>query len=125
MSSLRSAKISRNDRRSGRASDSCSDRHFILYSAVAAGLRPAGRTNASVATWLVLLQSAQICERLTAEESLHSGKLHPRHSPRKAGLAHLLEHFLHLRILAEQVVDFLHAGAGAAGDAFAAGAVCG
>jgi len=29
----------------------------------------------------------------------------------KLGLPNLLEHFLHLSILAEQVVDFLHAGA--------------
>src|SRR6266404_3508975 len=56
---------------------------------------------------------------------LHSWKLHPSHSPREAGLAHLLEHFFHLSVLTEQVVDFLHAGAGAAGNAFAAAAVDG
>src|SRR6202795_4603008 len=54
---------------------------------------------------------------------LHSRKLHPCHSPREAGLAHLLEHFFHLGVLAKQVVDFLHARAGAAGNAFAAAAV--
>src|SRR5882762_11483980 len=56
---------------------------------------------------------------------LHSRKLHPCHSPGEAGLAHLLEHFFHLSVLAEQVVDFLHAGAGAAGNALAAAAVDG
>ena len=56
---------------------------------------------------------------------LNPRKLHPRHAPREARLAHLLEHFLHLRVLAQQIVDFLHTGAGAAGDAFAAAAVDG
>ena len=42
---------------------------------------------------------------------------------REAGLAHLLEHLSHLRVLAQQIVHFLHAGAGAAGDALAAAAV--
>src|SRR5271168_4351910 len=54
---------------------------------------------------------------------LHSRKLHPRHAPRKTRLAHLLEHFFHLRVLTKQGVDFLHAGARPAGDAFAATAV--
>src|SRR5258708_21003208 len=53
---------------------------------------------------------------------LHSGKLHPRHSSRKAWFTHLLEHFFHLSVLAEQVVDFLHAGSRTAGNPFAAGA---
>src|SRR5713101_6629879 len=56
---------------------------------------------------------------------LHARKFHPRHPTRKTRLAHLLEHFLHLRILPEQVINFLHGGAGAAGNAFAAAAVDG
>src|SRR5260370_2548853 len=56
---------------------------------------------------------------------LHAGKFPPRHSPRKTRLAHLLEHFFHLRVLPEQVVDFLHAGAGTAGDALAAATASG
>src|SRR5260221_171940 len=54
---------------------------------------------------------------------LHSGNLHPRHSSRKAWFTHLLEHFSHLSVLAEQVVDFLHAGSRTAGNPFAAAAV--
>jgi hypothetical protein len=38
---------------------------------------------------------------------------------------HLLEHFSHLSVLAEQVVDFLHAGSRTAGNPFAAAAVDG
>jgi hypothetical protein len=38
----------------------------------------------------------------------HSRQLHPRHPAREAGLAHLLEHLLHLRVLAEQIIHFLH-----------------
>ena len=37
--------------------------------------------------------------------------------------AHGFEHFGHLVVLAEEVVDFLHADAGAGGDALAAAAV--
>src|ERR1017187_4489307 len=55
--------------------------------------------------------------------SLYSRQLHPRHSASETGLAHLLEHLFHLRVLAEQVIYFLHSGAGAAGDAFAPAAV--
>src|SRR5271165_1542321 len=54
---------------------------------------------------------------------LHPRQLHPRQPAREAGLAHLLEHLLHLRVLAKQIVYFLHGRAGAAGDAFAAVAV--
>src|SRR5215831_21250697 len=50
---------------------------------------------------------------------LHSRQLHSRQATREAGLAHLLEHLFHLRVLAEQIVDFLNAGAGSAGDALA------
>src|ERR1700730_10101269 len=53
---------------------------------------------------------------------LHSRKLHPCHSAGETWFAHLLEHFFHLSVLAKQVVDFLHAGSGAAGNAFAAAA---
>src|SRR5258708_21084315 len=56
---------------------------------------------------------------------LHSGNLNPRHSSRKAWFTHLLEHFSHLSVLAEQVVDFLHAGSRTAGNPFAAAAVDG
>jgi len=54
---------------------------------------------------------------------LHSRELHPCHPPRETGLAHLLEHLFHLRVLAEQVIHFLDAGSRAAGDAFTAAAV--
>src|SRR5258708_12686322 len=56
---------------------------------------------------------------------LHSGKLHSRHSSRKAWFTHLLEHFFHLSVLAEQVVDFLHAGSRTPGNPFAAAPLCG
>ena len=61
----------------------------------------------------------------TGNWSYMPGNFIPAMPPRKAGLAHLLEHFFHLRILPKQIVDFLHAGAGAAGDALAAAAVDG
>ena len=38
----------------------------------------------------------------------------------EAAFAHLLKHFAHLGVLAEELVDVLHTGAGAGGDAFAA-----
>ena len=40
-----------------------------------------------------------------------------------AAAADHFEHLAHLGVLAEEVVDLLHASAGAVGDAFAAGAV--
>ena len=42
---------------------------------------------------------------------------------RETRFAHLLEHLLHLRVLAKQVIHFLHGRARSAGDAFAAVAV--
>src|SRR5208282_5965624 len=41
----------------------------------------------------------------------HSRQLHSCQATREARLAHLLEHFFHLRVLAEKIVYFLHAGA--------------
>src|SRR5260370_23022379 len=58
-------------------------------------------------------------------DHLHARKFHPRHTTRKTRLAHLLEHFFHLRVLPEQVINFLHAGAGAASNALSAAAVDG
>jgi|HubBroStandDraft_6_1064221.scaffolds.fasta_scaffold21839_2 hypothetical protein len=62
---------------------------------------------------------------LRAASVLHARHFHTGHAAGEAGLAHGLEHLPHLSVLAEQVVDFLHAGAGAAGDALAAAAVDG
>src|SRR5580658_3786933 len=78
-----------------------------------------------------LRRSPQCCElsrpandqRLSTNDLLHPRKLHPRHSPRETRLAHLLEHFSHLRVLSKQVIDFLHARSRAASDAFASAAV--
>src|ERR1700722_383311 len=106
MLSLRSAKISRSERGSLRAPDSWRDRHFM------------GRYATSGCRFVL-----QHPVELTAYHNLHSGELHARHSPREAGFSHLLEHFFHLRILPEQIVDFLYAGAGAARDSFATTAV--
>src|SRR5437868_11637314 len=54
---------------------------------------------------------------------LHSRQFHSCHPPREAWFAHLLEHLFHLRILTEQIIDFLHGCSRAARDAFAAAAV--
>jgi hypothetical protein len=37
----------------------------------------------------------------------HSRHFHARQPPRKAGFAHLLEHLLHLGVLAEKIIHFL------------------
>src|SRR6516225_9111139 len=42
------------------------------------------------------------------------------HLFRQAAFAQLLEHLAHLRVLAEKLVDILHTGSGAGGDALAA-----
>src|SRR5215469_2832383 len=54
---------------------------------------------------------------------LHPWHPHSRQPARKAFLAHVFKHLLHLSVLAEKIVNLLHRGAGAAGDAFAAAAV--
>ena len=53
---------------------------------------------------------------------MHAGHAAAHHLPGQAAFAHLLEHFAHLRVLAEELVYVLHGGAGAGGDALAAGA---
>src|SRR5258708_23695818 len=50
-------------------------------------------------------------------------KLHPRQLPSEARLAHVFEHLAHLDVLPQKLIDLLHGGPGAAGDAFAAAAV--
>src|SRR5271167_2197990 len=77
---------------------------LIIMSDLDAGLK------ASSSTVLLGQSFSSFC-------SLHPRQLHPCHAPREAGLAHGLEHLAHLGILAQQLVDFLYAGAGAAGDA--------
>src|SRR5271169_3528698 len=62
-------------------------------------------------------------ERAPFHFRLHSWKLHAGKLSRKTGLPHLLKHFSHLRILAQQIIDFLHAGSGAASDPFATASV--
>src|SRR5260370_3551977 len=54
---------------------------------------------------------------------LDAWQLHPSETACEAGLAHLLEHLLHLGILTKKIVYFLNASAGAAGNALAAAAV--
>src|SRR4029077_12660757 len=105
MSSLRSAKILLSGPMSALGTDSSRERHFIK--AVASGQRS---------------EQLRRCGH-TTNYSLHARHLHSRQSPREAGLAHLLEHLLHLRILAKQIVHFLDGRTRSAGDAFAAVAV--
>ena len=50
----------------------------------------------------------------------HAAHAAAHHLLGQAAFAHLLEHLAHLRVLAEEHVDVLHAGAGAGGDALAA-----
>src|SRR5580704_19347837 len=88
MSSLRSAKTSRKGRVSRLGADSSRERHFIKHWSVAS------KSSLRLATVL-----------------LHPRHLHPCQPSGEAGLAHLLEHFFHLRVLAQKVVHFLHAGA--------------
>src|SRR5215831_17165607 len=56
-------------------------------------------------------------------QCLHSRKLHPGQPPAEAGLAHVLKHFAHLRVLAEKLVHFLNSRAGPARDPLASAAV--
>src|SRR5512146_3351157 len=56
---------------------------------------------------------------------LHSGHFHPSQAFREAWLGHALEHFAHLRVLPEQIVDLLDGGTGTARDSLATRAVDG
>ena len=59
-------------------------------------------------------------EALAAAHLAHEPLLHFGHATARA---HALEHFAHLGVLAEEIVDLLDGGAGAEGDALAAAAV--
>src|SRR6202041_2371511 len=114
ISSLRSAKMSRSGRRSDSETDSSRERHFISTNY----LEP----SAAESEFRIRLSGTATAVPFPGPQ-LHSRQLHPPHPPREAGLAHLLEHLFHLRVLAKQVIHFLDGGARAAGDAFTAGAL--
>src|ERR1700675_4384404 len=114
ISSLRSARMSRSGRMSVSEIDSSRERHFISTNTP--------EPSAAKAEFRIRLSGTATAVPFP-EPQLHSRQLHPRHPSGETGLAHLLEHLFHLRVLAEQVIHFLHGGSGAAGDAFAAAAV--
>ena len=53
----------------------------------------------------------------------HARQLHSGQLAAEAGFAHVLEHFAHLGVLAQELVHFLHAGSGAPRDALAPAAI--
>src|SRR5580704_1783009 len=116
MSSFRSAKISRSGRMSVDGPDSSRERHFIK-SAVSS--QPSAFRKFEQPYSDVPYNQEPSAQRLL----LRSRHLHPSQPSGKTGFPDLLEHLFHLDILAQQIVDLLHAGPGSAGDALAAATV--
>src|SRR5438477_6696650 len=104
MSALRSAKISARERDSFARLTSSRERHFIGV----VSHQPSAFRQTRVAIRVFRIQCAQY--QSWNLESLLS-QLHSCELPREIAFAHLLKHFSHLRVLAEEVVHFLHAGA--------------
>src|ERR1700681_717863 len=120
ISSLRSERMSRKERVSVPGVDSSSDRHLMKQTSDV-GLRTSSSTPIQDP-----IRCRETFDRPRSEARrplLHSRHLHPSQLAGKARLDDLLEHFSHLGVLAQQVVDFLHAGARAPGDTFAPAAV--
>src|SRR5579871_1405692 len=75
-----------------------------------------------IETWATRLSCR---DRYLPAEALFSSKSHAaeaaaHHLAGHSASAHLLEHFCHLRVLAQELIYVLHAGAAAGCDAFAA-----